>query len=220
MDGSFSSRRFRAAVTAISPREVPLRSWKRNEIIIRVCTERSSIHAGTRSLRTPMLTCRFRAAENSFPHRCITSCGSPARMECMPDTYQVIRHRMAVSGCRSSTRSRSLTRSVSVLRSRCTEGRQQGVILGNPTRDSRRRRSDFEIRASILDFDPLRLRGGGDKGILHWNQPPTRAATKERRKRSAGMFDVTVAVRVPSYRHYLHWPSSVHARGQPSQPGC
>jgi len=47
MDGSLSPRQFRAVVTGISPRGVPSKSLKRNEPIIRVCTARSSILAGT-----------------------------------------------------------------------------------------------------------------------------------------------------------------------------
>ena len=67
MDGSLSPRQFRAVVTDISPRRVRSKSWKRNEPIIRVCTARSSILAGTPSLPTPMRTCRSRPGEKFIP---------------------------------------------------------------------------------------------------------------------------------------------------------
>lgn len=96
MGGSFLPLRFRAAVTGISPNGVPSKFWRRNELIILVCTERSSIPAGTRSWRMPTRTWRCCREENSFPRRCITSCGSQERTECMPDIYPVIRRHMAV----------------------------------------------------------------------------------------------------------------------------
>jgi len=163
MAGSLSPRQFRAVVTGISPRGVPSKSWKRNEPIIRVCTARSSILAETRSLPTPMRTCRCRPGKNLFRHQCITSCGSPAPTECMPDIYRAIQRRTAVSGCRNSTRSRSSTQSVSILRSQCMEGHRRGATWGNHDRYFQRALIDLETRASIQDLLRLRHLGGGDK---------------------------------------------------------
>jgi hypothetical protein len=87
MDGSLSPRQFRPVVRGISPRRVPSKSWKRNELIIRVCTARSSILAGTPPLPTPMRTCRSRPGANLFRRQCITSCGSQVPTECIPDIY-------------------------------------------------------------------------------------------------------------------------------------
>jgi hypothetical protein len=104
MDASFSPRQFRAVATGISPRRVPLRSWKRNEPIIRVCTARSSILAGRRSLPTPMRTCRSRLGKiyscaNALLHAvrqrrrnaCRISTGYPASHGCvrMPEQYAI-----------------------------------------------------------------------------------------------------------------------------------
>jgi len=163
MDGSHSPRQFRAVVTGISPRRVRSKSWKRNEPIIRVCTARSSILAGTPSLRMLMRTCRSRPGENLFRRQCITSCGSPAPTECMPDIYRAIRLRTAVSGCLNSTRSRSSIQSVLAHRSRCTEGRQPGATWGNHDRHFQGALIDLETRASIQDLLRLRHLGGGDE---------------------------------------------------------
>jgi len=166
MGASFSPRRFRAAVTGISPREVHSKFWRRNARIIRACTAKSSMPAATLLWRTPMRTCRSRPEENLFRPRCITLCALLAPMECMPDIYQAIRRRMAVFGCRSSTRSRSSTQSVLALRSRCTEGRLRGGTWGNRGRHFHGVIIGLEIRASVQDLRRLRHLGGGDKGIL------------------------------------------------------
>ena len=101
MARSFLIRRFRAAVMAISLREVHLKFWKRNEPITRASTARSSILAGILSSRTETRTCRSRLEENLFPRRCTTLCDSPAPTECMPGICQAIRRHMAVFGCRN-----------------------------------------------------------------------------------------------------------------------
>ena len=163
MGGSLSLRQFRAVVMGISRRRVPSKSWKRNEHIIRVCTARSSILVETRSLPTQMQTCRSRPEENLFRRQCITSCGSPAPMECMPDIYRGIQHRTAVSGCRNSTRLRFSIQSALALRSRCTEGRQPGVTSVSYDRHFEGARIDLETRASIQDLLRRRHLGGGDK---------------------------------------------------------
>ena len=163
MDGSLSPRQFRAVVTDISPRRVRSKSWKRNEPIIRVCTARSSILAGIPSLPTPMRTCRSRPGENLFRRQCISSCGSSAPTECMPDIYQAIQRRTAVSVCRNSTRLRFSIQSVLALRSRCTEGPQPGATWGNHDRHFQGALIDLGTRASIQHLVRLRHLGGGDK---------------------------------------------------------
>ena len=163
MDGSLSPRQFRAVVTGISPRGVPSKSLKRNEPIIRVCTARSSILAGTLSLPTPMRTCRSLPGENSFRRQCITSCGSRAPTECMPDICRAIRLRTAVSGCPNGTQLRSSIQSALALRSRCTEGPQPGATWGNHDRPFQGALIDLRTRASIQDLLRLRHLGGGDK---------------------------------------------------------
>ena len=169
----------------ISRRRVPSKSWKRNEHIIRVCTARSSILVETRSLPTQMQTCRSRPEENLFRRQCITSCGSPAPMECMPDIYRGIQHRTAVSGCRNSTRLRFSIQSALALRSRCTEGRQPGVTSVSYDRHFEGARIDLETRASIQDLLRRRHLGGGDKSqtlAARRVEATDTAATTERRK--------------------------------------
>ena len=163
MGGSLSLRQFRAVVMGISRRRVPSKSWKRNEHIIRVCTARSSILVETRSLPTQMQTCRSRPEENLFRRQCITSCGSLAPMECMPDIYRAIQHPTAASACRNSTRLRFSIQSALGPRSRRTEGRQPDVTSVSYDRHFEAALTDLEIRASIQDLLHHRHPGGGDK---------------------------------------------------------
>jgi hypothetical protein len=222
MDGSFLLRRSRAAVTSISRKEVPSKFWKRNELTTQACTARSSMLAGTLSWRTPTRTWRCLAEENSFLHRCIISCGSPEQTECMPGTSQAIRRRMAVSGCRNSTRLHSSTQSVLGLRSRCTGGRQPAAIWGNRGRHFQWALIDLGIRASTQDLHHLRHLGGGDKAKssrLNRRSPADVAAITRKPKARCGLY-VTAAVRAPSYQHYSHSLSSVRARDQPGRSRC
>jgi hypothetical protein len=141
----------------------------------------------------------------------------------MPDIYRAIRLHTAVSGCRNSMRLRFSTQSVSVLRSQCTEGRQPGVTWGNRDRHFHRALIDFEICASAQHLLRLRHLGGGNEFqafCCRRIQPADTAATAEEGRRTARPLYATAAVRAPFYQHYSHWPSSVHARDQPSQPGC
>lgn len=183
MGVSFWPPRFRADVTGISPKEVPSKSWKRNGLIIRVCTARSSIPAGTLSLLTQTRRCRSRPEGNSFPRRCITSCDLLAPTECMPDIYLVIQRRTAVFGCRSRTRLHSSMQSLLALQSWCMEGRRQGATLVNRGRHFQGALIDFEIRASIQDLCRLRHLGGGDKSnflvVGQVQAADTAAATEE-----------------------------------------
>lgn len=164
MGESFSPPRFQVAVTVISPRGVPLKCWKRNELIIRACMARSSIPTGTRLLQTRMRTCRYRAEENLFPRPCITSCGSPVPMECTQDIYLATRRRTAVFGCRNGTQSCFSTRFVSALRSRCMAERRRGATWENRDGHFHGSKIDFAIRGSIRDLPRLLHLGGGDKG--------------------------------------------------------
>jgi hypothetical protein len=184
MGGPFSPPRFQVAVTVISPRGDPSKCWKRNELIIRACTARSSIPAGTRLLQTRMRTCRYRAEENLFPRRCITSCGSPVPMECMQDIYLATQHRMAVFGCRNGTRSHFSMRSVSALRSRCMAGRRRGATWENRDRHFHGSKIDFEIRGSIRDLHRLRHHGGGDNGNHARHRSRRDCSTEQRRRAS------------------------------------
>jgi hypothetical protein len=163
MAGSFLTPRFRAAVMAISPREVHSRSWKRNEPITRAYTARSSIPAGTLSWRTQTRTCRSRLEESLFPRRCTTLCDSPAPTECMPGICQAIQRHMAVFGCRSSTQLHSSMQSTLALQSRFTEERRPGATWGNRDRRSHGALVDLEVRVSTRDFSRLRHPGGSDK---------------------------------------------------------
>ena len=157
-------RRFRAAVMAISLREVHLKFWKRNEPITRASTARSSIPAGILSSRTQTRTCRSRLEENLFPRRCTTSCDSPAPTECMPGICQAIRRHMAVFGCRNSTQLHSSMQSTLALQSRFTEERRRGATWGNRDRHSHGALVDLEVRVSTRGFSRLRRhRGGSDK---------------------------------------------------------
>ncbi len=194
---------------AISPTEVPSKFWRRNERIIRVCTARSWMPAATLLLRTPMPTWRCHPEEDLFRRQCITSCGSPERTECIRGIYLVIRHRMAVSGCRSSTRLHSSTQSMWALRSQCMGGRRRDATSVNRDPHFESALIDFATRASIQDLRRLRHLGGGDRLI---SGPPAEKIDQPE--------CVTVAVRAPFYQHYSRWPSSVHARDQPSQPRC
>jgi hypothetical protein len=163
MAGSFLTPQFRAAVMAISPREVHSRSWKRNEPITRAYTARSSIPAGTLSWRTQTRTCRSRLEEDLFPRRCITLCDSPAPTECMPGICQAIQRHMAVFGCRNSTQLHSSMQSTLALRSWFTEERRRGATWGNRDRRSHGALVDLEVRVSTRDFSRLRHPGGSDK---------------------------------------------------------
>jgi hypothetical protein len=163
MAGSFLLPRFRAAVMAISPREVHSRFWKRNGPITQVYTARSSIPVGTLSWRTQTRTCRSRRAENLFPLRCTTSCDSLAPTECMPGICQAIQRPMAVFGCRNSTQLHSSMQSMLALQSRFTEERRPGATWGNRGRHSHGALVDLEVHVSTRDFSRLRHPGGSDK---------------------------------------------------------
>ena len=161
---SLLPRRFRAAVTAISPRQGHSRFWKRNEPITRASTARSSILAGTLSWLTQTRTCRSRLEENLFLRRCTTSCDSPAPTECMPGICQATLRRTAVFACRNSTQLRSSMQSTSALQSRFTEERRRGATWGNRDRHSHGALVDLEVRVSTRGFSRLRRhRGGSDK---------------------------------------------------------
>lgn len=161
-DGQCWHRRFPAVVTVILRRTAHSRSLRRSVRTIRACTAKSLTLTATRSWQMPMPTCRCRVAENLFPHRCTTLCGSMALTECMPDICPGIRRRMAVFACRNSTRSHSSTRSASALRSGSLAGRPLVLTWDNGDRHSSEAALDLQTRASALRhrFRRLRFPGG------------------------------------------------------------
>ena len=162
MGGPSSRRRFPAAVMGILPKAAHSKSLRRKGIILRACMGKSSMHTEIRSWRTPMQTCPFHAEANSFPRRCIISCGSTELTECMPDICPAIPHRTAVFGCRNSMQLRSLIRSTSGLQSRFLAGHQPARIWGNGDFHFRKAATDSQTHASHHVFLHLRFRGGAN----------------------------------------------------------
>jgi len=164
MGGPYSRRRFPAAVMGILPKVARSKSLRRKGIIIRACMGKSSMHTEIRSWRTPMQTCQFHAEANSFPRRCIISCGLTGLTECMPDICPAIPHRTAVFGCRNSMQLRSLIRSTSALQSRFLAGLRRASIWDDGNRRFSPAVTDLQTHASrhVSLRGRLRFRGGAN----------------------------------------------------------